>query len=134
LAQKYEEIPLSVLKADGKSYYLPFKCILEEIMSNSRFCDVLLDKQIRSEYPIPVMRDVKDSPAFLYRLNTNRDYLIDFKLICFLDELEVCNPLGSYGKKHKLTVLYCTFANIPPQYRSQLSSIYVLAICKSENL
>ncbi|KAK6167872.1 hypothetical protein SNE40_021803 [Patella caerulea] len=52
--------------------------------------------------------------------------------------MEIVNPLGSHIKKHKITIFYFTLANVPPQHRSKLSSIQLLAIgkttdCRQEN-
>ena len=44
---------------------------------------------------------------------------------------EVCNPLGTSRKKHKLCAIYWVIANLPVKYRSSLSSIYLALLCKS---
>lgn len=45
------------------------------------------------------------------------------QIIAYYDELEICNPLGTHVKCHKLGIVFYTLANIPPQYRSQLKMI-----------
>lgn len=50
----------------------------------------------------------------------------------YYDELEVCNPLGSKAKKHKLGILYYTLGNLDPKLRSSLKSIHLLSIAKYE--
>ena len=45
------------------------------------------------------------------------------QLVVYYDELEICNPLGSHIKRHKLGIVFYTLANIAPQYRSQLKMI-----------
>ena len=44
----------------------------------------------------------------------------------FYDELELCNPLGTHVKKHKLAVVLYTLGNIHPKYRSTLRMINLL--------
>lgn len=75
---------------------------------------------------------------------------LSIHLMMYFDELEVCNPLGSARKKHKLGnivllhgnptvyfivcflgMFYFTIGNIHPKHRSRLTSIYLLAICKA---
>jgi len=56
------------------------------------------------------------------------------QIILNTDDLEIVNPLGSHVKKHKITVFYYTLANIPPQYRSQLQCIQLVAIAKTQHL
>lgn len=53
------------------------------------------------------------------------------RFLLFCDDLEVCNPVGSHTKVHKITVWYWQMLNIHPLYRSRLSSIQLLAIAKS---
>lgn len=45
------------------------------------------------------------------------------QIVAYYDKLEICNPLGSHAKQHKLGIVFYTLANISPQYRSQLKMI-----------
>ena len=45
------------------------------------------------------------------------------QVIAYYDELEVCNPLGSHVKKHKLGIVFFTISNIKPSSRSKLKMI-----------
>lgn len=49
----------------------------------------------------------------------------------YVDEFEVCNPLGTSRKKHKLCAMYWILSNLPPGQHSSLSSIYLAVLCKS---
>ena len=53
------------------------------------------------------------------------------QIIAYYDELEVCNPLGSHVKTHKLGLFYYMLGNIEPQYRSSLRCINLLAVTTS---
>ncbi|XP_041949691.1 uncharacterized protein LOC121709989 isoform X3 [Alosa sapidissima] len=55
-------------------------------------------------------------------------------LILYVDDFEVCNPLGTSRKKHKVTAVYWVLANVPPLLRSSLTSIYLAILCKAEDL
>ena len=46
------------------------------------------------------------------------------QIVGYSDNLEICNPLGTHTKKHKLLF---TVANIPPKYRSALKCINLIA-------
>ncbi len=50
------------------------------------------------------------------------------------DDMEIVNHLGTHVKKHKLSMFYYSLANIPPQFRSKLSSIQLIAIAKSRDI
>ena len=54
-------------------------------------------------------------------------------ILIFQDAVELCNPLGSRRTKHKTVMFYITFANLPVQIRSKLSSIKLLS-CISDKL
>ena len=49
------------------------------------------------------------------------------QVIAYYDELELCNPLGTHTKKHKLGIILFTLGNIPTKFRSTLRSINLVA-------
>ena len=51
------------------------------------------------------------------------------QIIAFCDELELCNPLGTHVKKHKLGIVLFTLGNIHPRYRSSLRALFLLMAC-----
>ena len=53
--------------------------------------------------------------------------LKSLQILAYYDELEVCNPLGTHTKKHKLGIILFTLGNIPPRYRSTLRAINLIA-------
>lgn len=52
------------------------------------------------------------------------------QVIAYFDELEVCNPLGSHIKKHKLGLFFC-LGNIHPKIRSSLKAINLMAVAST---
>ena len=71
----------------------------------------------------------------------------------YYDDLEVCNPLGSRRKIHKISklqpilismiihpfvmclgIFYFTLGNVQPKYRSKLSTIQLVAVVKHKHL
>ena len=94
------------------------------------------------------MKDYCDGETFsthpLFSVKSNA-----LQFFLYFDELEVCNPLGSKTKTHKLGQFliimnfnsiyatgnfYFTLGNIPPKHRSKLNSIQLLAIVKTKLL
>lgn len=51
------------------------------------------------------------------------------QIIAYYDEVEICNPLGSHIKYHKLGIVFYTLGNIAPKYRSQLKLINLAIVC-----
>lgn len=52
-------------------------------------------------------------------------------LCLYIDNFEVCNPLGTSRKKHKLCAVYRILGSLPPGSSSTLSSVYLALLCKS---
>lgn len=46
------------------------------------------------------------------------------KIVGYYDELEICYPLGSNVKKHKLGLVFFSIANFHPKYRSNYKGIF----------
>lgn len=55
-------------------------------------------------------------------------------MILYIDDFEICNPLGTSRKKHKVTAVYWVLADIPATLRSTLCSIYLAILCKANNI
>ena len=56
---------------------------------------------------------------------------VSLPLIIYIDDFEICNPLGTSRKKHKITAVYWVLANVPSESRSTLRSIYLAVLCKA---
>ncbi len=69
------------------------------------------------------MRDMCDGSVFKEHPVFKGD-----NIIAYYDEIELCNPLGSSTKKHKLGCLFFSIGNVHPRFRSQLNCIFVAAI------
>lgn len=52
----------------------------------------------------------------------------------YIDDFEICNPLGTSKKKHKVCGIYWVILNLPIRLRSALSSIYLAALCKTVHI
>ena len=48
----------------------------------------------------------------------------------YIDDFEVCNPLGTSKNNHKLCAMYWILNNLPPDQHSSLSSIDLASMCK----
>ena len=50
------------------------------------------------------------------------------QVVAYYDEVELCNPLGSHVKQHKLGIVFYSLGNIHPKYRSQLKTINLAVV------
>lgn len=52
----------------------------------------------------------------------------------YVDDFEICNPLGTSRKIHKLCAVYWVLNNLPPGSHSVLSNIYLAVLCKTDDV
>ena len=50
------------------------------------------------------------------------------QIIAYYDEIELCNPLGTSVKKHKLGCIFYTIGNLHPKHRSTFKTIFLSTI------
>ncbi len=112
-------------------YYIPLVRSLEQLFSHPMIL-AMFDKG-PSQSKAGFVNDIidgdilKSHPLFSVRPNA-------LQLILYTDEIELCNPLGSYASKNKLLMVYYTLGNINPKQRSKLAAIRLLAIAKSSDI
>ena len=110
-------------------YFIPLLKMLEtlvKIPQIQRF--ILHDHMSTSEK----MKDVCDG-GYIKSHPLTQDGDIFLQFVMSYDDLELQNPPRS-NKNHKLGMFYFMVLNIPPQYRSQLNNIFLLAIAKTKDL
>lgn len=52
----------------------------------------------------------------------------------YIDDFEMCNPLGTSKKKHKICAVYWVLANLPLLYRSSFTSINLALLCHTSDV
>uniref|UniRef100_A0A1X7UBD0 C2H2-type domain-containing protein n=1 Tax=Amphimedon queenslandica TaxID=400682 RepID=A0A1X7UBD0_AMPQE len=100
--------------------------------SNSHFaaCD-------ENCYIVPLLESLKQllSNDFIFN-DAYKDHLLfqdhpnALQIMLYYDDVEVCNPIGSKAKIHKLGLFYYTLGNLSPKYRSSMVTIQLVAIVK----
>ena len=56
----------------------------------------------------------------------NKYYILNIDDVCLV------NSLGVRATKHKFTMAYFTIGDIPPEYRSKLSAIFLVTVAKAD--
>lgn len=56
------------------------------------------------------------------------------QILLYHDDFEVSNPLGNKVKKYKISAFYFVLGNLEPKYRSRLSLIPLVLLCKGSYL
>lgn len=56
------------------------------------------------------------------------------RIILYADAFELCNPLGSSKKKHKLVGVYMTIGNFRPHLRSVVDNALLVLLCREADM
>ena len=113
-----------------KGYYIPFKKTIQSMLNLPEFVEEINSTHESAD---EIMSDICDASYVqthpVHSRNKNA-----LQIVLNTDELELTNPLGTHTKKHKIVMFYAMFANIQPAFRSQLSTIQLVAIAKSAHV
>lgn len=107
-------------------HYIPLFSSLKQLLIDDTVIEQIeqCSSRIRSDNKLS---DFCDGTRFSsHELFSQDPYAL--QIIAYYDELEVCNPLGSHVKKHKVGIVLYTLGNIHPKYRSQLKMINLVLV------
>lgn len=113
--------------------YVPLLNSLQQLLGRKDIVDKLLDNHAVSSANVHQYASFQDGE---YHKNNPFFSGEDLRIcLClYIDGFEVCNPLGTSRKKHKLCAFYWILGNLPPGSSSVLSSIYLALLCKSDHV
>ena len=115
-----------LIEKQNSYQYVPLLPSLRSLLSDSSVVDEV-DQCPSRVHTDGIIEDVCDGKVFQSHPIFSSDPLA-LQLMLFYDELELCNPLGTHIKKHKLGVLLFTLGNIHLKYRSCLRAINLLIV------
>lgn len=119
---------------DGRSkktfQYIPLLQSLQQLLSSKNVVEKIVDAHASCTVDPQQYLSVKDGAHFK---NNSFFACEDLRIYIslYIDDFELCNPLGTSRKKHKLCAVYWILGNLPPGNSSALSSIYLALLCKS---
>jgi hypothetical protein len=126
-----EEVLLGIDAGTGKKetyHYISLGKTLQHYLQHEDVWDAIQTESSKSSDS--VLRDYTDGENFEAHavFRTHPDAI---RLHGYIDDFEVCNPLGSARTKHKLTAVYFYVGNLPKQYTSNLRSIHVALLART---
>ncbi|XP_034087444.1 uncharacterized protein LOC117556249 isoform X1 [Gymnodraco acuticeps] len=112
--------------------YIPLLKSLQHLLSHKGVLEHIETQQrllaVPQEY-----RTVRDGEY--YKQNSFfSDEGLRISVNLYVDDFEICNPLGTSRKTHKLCGVYWVLGNLPPGSHSTLNSIYLAVLCKSDDV
>ncbi|XP_049450794.1 uncharacterized protein LOC125900072 [Epinephelus fuscoguttatus] len=120
-----------VLNAQEKKHsfvYVPILDLLSKLLEKSEILQTLQTSSQREGH----YSSFQDGEYF--KENKLLTEELGVALGLYIDDFEVCNPLGTSKKKHKVCGIYWVIANLPIRLRSTLSSIYLAVLCKTVHI
>ena len=130
LGQQYKSINGRPRKVNMYGYYIPIEKVVEAVMHSTHVLDCIENPHNSRD---GIMRDFCDGNY----IRTSKYFQNNpeaLQIILFYDDAEFCNPIGHRTKKHSMGLFYWTLGNFPPSYRSTYSSIFLLAVAKTQHL
>lgn len=127
---------------DGKEnkscQYVPILKSLQQLLHRKEIVDKIIENHTAFQSNAmtgeqPTFKSFQDGSHFKENRFLAGDEMTLF-LNLYIDDFEVCNPLGTSRRKHKLCGIYWTLGNLPPGSHSALSSIYLALLSKSDDL
>ena len=113
-----------LIKTQDSYQYVPLLSSLRSLLTDPSVIDEIYQCPSRI-HTDGIIEDVCDGKVFKnHPIFRNDPFAL--QIIIFYDELELCNPLGTHVKKHKLGIFLFTLGNIHPKYRSSLRVINLL--------
>ena len=110
--------------------YVPILSTIERLFHDEGIVEQIYSfpKRIRNDNK---MEDFCDGNLFKNHPIFSTDPLA-LQIIAYYDELELCNPLGTHVKQHKLGLVFFSLGNIHPKYRSSYKAIYLAIAAPSK--
>lgn len=111
-------------------YYIPILETITAMFKNENFSSDFFFKKPQEN---GIFEDVSDGENFKCNplFSTDKNAI---QLILYQDSFEVCNPLGSFKKKHKILGIYFIVANLPAWQRSKVDQIQLAALCYEKHV
>lgn len=111
-------------------YYVPILKTLQVMLKNKNVFDMCF-REVNTKDGC--FFDIYDGNIFKHNSFFVK-YPHAIRLILFQDAFELCNPLGSSRKKHKIVGIYMVLGNLYPWFRSKLDNIQLVALCYDRDI
>lgn len=126
-------IPNHQLTNDTFSY-VSVKDTLKTVFSHEEFRNVYIEYNLNKKHKCTADIFQDFCCGSVYKSKEIFEDRLTLQLQLATDDVELCCPLKSNTGKHKLNATYLQIKNMPPEYKSKLDGIYLVALCNSSKL
>lgn len=136
------EVPLGIIyKGDGHKNLIVDKTVYAQVIPLEKSLTQLLSIKELKDFVIhppsktddKYFENIRDGSVYKNHELCNK-YPDALLLQLYEDDVEVVNPLGSHVKVHKLLNMYYSILNFPESVRSNLKSISLVSLAKSQHV
>jgi len=121
-------------KAKKSFHYVPLLKVLQQLLNQKDVLSKVFEKRRQQSVSDQLhYRFFEDGQHFKNNAFLSGDEL-RISLCLYIDDFEICNPLGTSRKTHKLCAVYWILGNLPPGSHSSLASIYLAILCKTNDV
>lgn len=117
---------LAAHDANSKYDYIPVTDLLKAVISKPDVYEQIKKDQHFS-HSSNVLYDTCDGERHKNK-ETSRELVLHLQF--YIDEFELCNPIGARRGKHKLTAVYFTIGNLPKRYRNLDNTVFLSILAK----
>jgi hypothetical protein len=113
-------------------YIIPIAETLTSVLRSQELFSLLLDNVVHQQ-----QATINDNDLMFSIRDGNLGARIDddsLLLQLYTDDIGLTNPIGPKKDSYKMTMVYFLLEDMPDKYRSQLQSIHLLGICRSNAL
>ena len=128
-----EELTLGYNEVTHKFDHLYYVPILKTLGFLLKKNDIYAEVANSMKGTSGVLSNYHDGSCFKKNLLFSNDSTA-LQIIFYNDDFQCANPLGNKTSKYKVCAFYFTIGNLPPQHRSQLKDIHLVAVTQSTNV
>ena len=115
--------------------YVPILKSLQQLLN----CETILNKAVNLKEKYQQRESDKQVYRYfwdglLFKRHSILSKECSISLILYVDDFEICNPLGTSRRRHKICALYWILGNLPPGCHSSLSSIHLAALINTNDV
>jgi hypothetical protein len=126
--QQPHSVLLQLSNKTTNGYFYPLQELLETLLSAPDFTEYVFRFVNNPHHGI--QRDILHGDIICSSILKGPTIFLQI----YMDEVELCNPIGTHRNKHKLCMFYLQAVNIPPQFRSTRATVFPLAVLNSSCL
>nr|XP_047126945.1 uncharacterized protein LOC124808022 [Hydra vulgaris] len=111
--------------------YIPILPLLKQLIEKEEIWNSI-KRKLENDLSVKTNLLYSYSDGFICKHHNIFNNKYALRLHLYIDEFEVCNPIGAHHKVHKICAFYFFLGNIEDKYISRLQNIYLCILVKEK--